>query len=357
MAARRPLVRPLGPFAEGWDPYAPADPMGPPLPGGYPAPRAIPKDVSADQGSGDGSSSSDAPSRIARLLERQLYVRGRPGGSVLFKYDTSSLQNSVNSLQWQEIARLEGQMPQRCVIYSTYSQFGNLTGTFAAISELLPPRVLLRIRVGGGAAGGASNAIQIVPAGVPVAVTGENIYVDVGIFLDEWGDIPVSTANGFTTANGVINQLNITANCFIAPGDPTITAQPTAWYRPSGPPPSTTWERSGLNVWQGPGRLKQALGYAAAGNAATDYLMFFDWPSGATLGSFPATSVPLATIPLEAGAPFSVDFSVSTKVVSQGLIWLLSSTSGTYTSTTDTAAVWVERYSDLQVLGNDQPYP
>jgi hypothetical protein len=180
MAARRPLVRPLGPFAEGWDPYAPADPMGPPLPGGYPAPRAIPKDVSADQGSGDGSSSSDAPSRIARLLERQLYVRGRPGGSVLFKYDTSSLQNSVNSLQWQEIARLEGQMPQRCVIYSTYSQFGNLTGTFAAISELLPPRVLLRIRVGGGAAGGASNAIQIVPAGVPVAVTGENIYVDVG---------------------------------------------------------------------------------------------------------------------------------------------------------------------------------
>jgi hypothetical protein len=351
----------------GWDPYAP----GYPLQGGYPPPRAVPLDPSYsgqggslhEGGPGGGAGPGAAPGghaspehsvleRIARLLERQIHVRGRPGGSTKFTYDP---KNQPASLQFQEVARLEGDSPQRCVIYSTYSQFGNLTGFFATIGQLIPPRVLLRIIVGGGASGGTSNCVQIVPAGVPVAVTGECIYVQVGIFQDEWGDIPLDPAT-WSTANGILEQLDITAQAFIAPGDPTITAQPTAWYPPNGAPPSTTWERSSLPVWQGPGRIKQVVGYASADNSQTDYLQFFDWPKGATIATLPAGAVPLFEIPLPAGDPFSLDLIPSTKVVSQGLFWALSSTSGSYTQSTDTCAVWVERYSDLQVLGNDQPY-
>lgn len=356
MGARRRGLQGGGPFPGGWDPNAPAIPLIP-MPGGYPQPRAVPRDGSFD-GTEAGGASPDPTSRIAALLERHALIRGRPGGSVRFQYSQASLQDSVNSLAFQEVARLEGRVPQRCVVYSSYKQFGNLSGFWATVAQLLAPRVLLRIKVGGGASGGASYSQMIVPAGIPVAVTGDNIYVDVGVFLDEWGDVPISTAQGFTTANGITTQLNTEANVFIAPGDPTITAQPTAWYPSSGPPPSVTWERTHLPVWQGPGRLKQAAGYASAGNAAENFLFFFDFPKGATLGTIPSTAVPLiAPIPLAAGAPFSLDFSVSTKAVSSGLYWALSTTSATFTPSTDTAAVWVERYSDLQVVGNDQAYP
>jgi hypothetical protein len=354
-----------GPFPGGWNPNGLAldELRRHPMPGGYPHPRAVPIDPSIDPSSGDPSSSGSAgPShpaeRIARLLERHTHIQGRPGGSVTFEYDPSSLQASITSLQFQEVARLEGRVAQRCVIYSSYTQFGNLSNFFATLGRLAPPRVVLRIRIGGGALGGSSNVVQFVPAGVPVAVTGENIYVDAGIFLNEWGDIPLSTGQGFTTGNGITTQLNVTANVFISPGDPTITAQPTAWYPPSGPPPADTWERAANPVWQGPGRIKRIVGYAPTGNSDTDFLQFFDWPEGgSTLGTLPAASVPLLEIVIPPGENFDVDLSQSTRVVSQGLLWAVSSTSGQYTASTDLAAPWIERYSDLQILGNDQAYP
>jgi hypothetical protein len=356
VGARRTARRiPSGPFEGGWDPRQPAFPMDPPLPGGYPQPRRMPLDPSADEGSASGSGGDDSGA-IFRLLRRHEEFAGRAGGTVNLNYDYTQ-----GVSQWTEVARMMRERPERCVIYSTYKNFGNLADGFVTIGKVIPPRVLLRIRVGSGGNSGSAQAIMIVPAGVPVAVTGDHIYVDTAMFEDEWGTVPINTtiftaANGFTdivAGDSATNVLSTQVSAFIAPGDPTITAQPTAWFQPGGPE-ATTWELVAANVWQGPGRLKQALGYAPSSNAATDYLMFFDWPnlSDSIVLPVPAAAQPLIEIPLPAGDPFSLDFSVSTKVVSQGLYWAVSSTSGSFTQSTDKAAVWVERYSDLQLDNN-----
>jgi hypothetical protein len=203
---------------------------------------------------------------------------------------------------------------------------------------------LMKILVGGGNSAGGDQILQVVPAGVPVTLAGHSIYVVAGVYLDEYALSPF-----FYT--GPPGNFNVTVSAFLSTQGDFVDTMKTQWVEPVTPL-SNNWgiENDFGTPIYGPRHLKQAHGFASAANAATTYLMFFDW-NGEPTALPPAGTAPLFTIPLPPGDHFSWDCITSSRKFEWGLVAALSTAPDFFALDGGSLArVDMELYSDLQTI-------
>jgi hypothetical protein len=292
---------------------------------------------------------------LLQLEQSQLKPLGRLGGTFTLVAQINPADPGGSGLYIPdiEIARLEGKKAgTRVTLYSKNGPFlgessvnpGSAVGPedFAAFGNGFQPRVLLKIRVGGGNAAGGDNILQVVPAGVPVTLSGESIYVTAGVYLDELGLSPFFM-------DGSPGSFSTTVSAFLSVQGDHTDQKSTQWVQPVTPLSNqgviSTDEGSAV---YGPRHLKQAHGFASAANAATTYLMFFDW-NGVPTALPPNGTIPLFTIPVPPGDHFSWDCISSSRKFEWGLVWALSTAPDFFElDGLSLARVDLELYSDLQ---------
>jgi hypothetical protein len=289
--------------------------------------------------------------------QSQYKPRGRLGGTVLLTTvrDPALPAGTGLVIPDIEVARLEGiKAGTRITLYSKNSPF---TGTsianpgtpvgaedFSAFGNGFQPRVLMKILVGGGNAAGGDQILQVVPAGVPVTLAGHSIYVVAGVYLDEYALSPF-----FYT--GTPGNFSVTVSAFLSTQGDFVDTMKTQWVEPVTPL-SNNWviENDFGTPIYGPRHLKQAHGFASAANAATTYLMFFDW-NGEPTALPPAGTMPLFTIPIPPGDHFSWDCITSSRKFEWGIVAALSSAPDFFALDGGSLArVDMELYSDLQTI-------
>jgi hypothetical protein len=286
----------------------------------------------------------------------QFKPRGRLGATVLLTTvkDPSNPTGDGLVIPDMEVARLEGlKAGTRVTLYSKNGPFSGLSavnpGTplgpqdFSEFGNGFPPRVLLKILIGGGNAAGGDNTLQVVPAGVPVTVAGESIYVVAGVYLDELGLSPF-----FMTDTG---NFSVTVSAFLSVQGDSVDTMKSQWVIPVSPLAGVGGIETDLGIHvYGPRHLKQAHGFANPANAATTYLMFFDW-NGQPTTIPPNGTIPLFTIPLPPGLHFSWDCITSSRKFEWGVVWALSTSPDFFVfDDASTARVDLELYADLQVV-------
>jgi hypothetical protein len=299
----------------------------------------------------------DALTTMLQYDQSQYKPRGRLGGTVLLTTVRDPTLPAGEGLVIPdiEVARLEGiKAGTRITLYSKNSPFSGTSvvnpGTpvgaedFAAFGNGFQPRVLMKILVGGGNSAGGDQILQVVPAGVPVTLAGHSIYVVAGVYLDEYALSPF-----FYT--GPPGNFNVTVSAFLSTQGDFVDTMKTQWVEPVTPL-SNNWgiENDFGTPIYGPRHLKQAHGFASAANAATTYLMFFDW-NGEPTALPPAGTAPLFTIPLPPGDHFSWDCITSSRKFEWGLVAALSTAPDFFALDGGSLArVDMELYSDLQTI-------
>lgn len=355
--------RPGHPGAPAGFPYQPGNPLQ--TFQGQQDPNLVPVGSGGDGGGGSGDPNI---AKIASLVHSALRPRGRLGSVAMCGVaDPDFAPAPFNTLipNDVEFARLENMaVSQRVTIYSSASSImGQVVGsTFPPGPEntglLQTPRFMMKINVGGG--NGTAAQLITSPVGVPITVTGTNIYVTVGFYTDESCKnlVTPSTTNYAGTASYAFANIAV----FMAPAGDYTGIEATRWF-PSFPINNGAMSASGPGVYpngpfflNGPFRLKSMEGYASAANVGTRWLMFFDWPSQFTLGIPPNGTQPLFAFPVPVGNPFFLDCIESSRVFQYGMIWAVSSTEGTLTF--DAASNFqfgIEIYSDLQSTTDSAP--
>jgi hypothetical protein len=285
--------------------------------------------------------------------QSQLKPRGRLGSTALLTAVTNPAFPASADLYIPdiELCRLEGiKAGTRVTLSSKNGPFMGLSNAtpgapvgpqdFALTGAGNQPRVLLKIRVGGGNRAGGDQTLQVVPAGVPLTLAGESIYVTAGVYLDELGLSP------FFMENFAGGTFSVSVSAFLSVQGDHVDQRSTQWVPPSVPlqDGGAIETDNGVEVF-GPRHLKQAHGFASAANPATVYLMFFDW------NAFPpAGSIPLFTIPVPPGDHFSWDCITSSRKFEWGIVWVLSTAPDLYEPAIGyLARVDLELYADLQV--------
>jgi hypothetical protein len=290
---------------------------------------------------------------LLQFESSQLKPLGRLGGTiVLTAVPNPDIASATKLIYDQEIARLEGKKAgTRVTLYSKNGPFlglsaitGDAVGAedFTSVGNGSQPRVLLKIIVGGGNTAGGDQVLQVVPAGTPVTLAGEALYVTAGVYLDELGLQPFSIDNGST--------FSVTVSAFFSVQGDHTDQKNTQWVLPLAP----LAQAGGIpnqfgGLVYGPRHLKQAEGFASAANTDTTYLMFFDWNGSPT--AFPGVgNAPLFAFPVPPGKTFSWDCISSARKFEWGLVWALSSAPDFYDPDVGSLArVDLELYSDLQV--------
>ena len=199
------------------------------------------------------------------------------------------------------------------------------------------PKVLIRIT--SGVLG--VKTVSYTMCGTPKTVSGTDFYVEAQVFYDE---------SGIIAAPGYINA-SVTA--YFSEGEGQ-DLQPTTWVQSNFA--NYTYVGSFLTLYQGPGQLREVIGYNHG--AAPTWLFFWDWPfPGNTAATAPTgpppggnnPSHPILIIPVPANAAsgtsadpyFSFDAISSKKNFTYGLAFAASSTGDTY-SYDSSALVHVE---------------
>jgi hypothetical protein len=340
--------RPGHPGAPAGFPYQPGNPLQT-FQG-----QQDPSSVGGGSG-GDGGGGSGDPNiaKIASLVHSALRPRGRLGSiGLLGVSDPNFAPAQFASLTPTdtEFARLENMaVSDRVTVYSSASSIqGVVVGSaFPPFSgnttDFFTPRFMMKIHVGGGQ--GAAEQIITAPVGVPITVTGTNIYVTVGFYTDETcAELVTATSTGYTgTASYAFANISV----FMTPQGDYNPIKPTRWFPSSFENPMAS---GAANAVPGPFHLKAVEGYASAANPGTRWLMFFDYPASVVPGFPPAGTRPLFAIPVPPGNPFSWDCGESARVFQYGMVWAVSSTEGTFTGP-DVASEFqfeIELYSDLQ---------
>lgn len=246
--------------------------------------------------------------------------QGRLGGTV----------TATGGETWRTLCRMEND--GRSYAGTIYTSAGPIVQPTGGGFPVANPRVVVRVRIGGGNRAGNTSIYRYTLAGIPMSFEGTDVEVGVLIAPNEFADFgPPADATPF--------PVTVQSECagFIAIGSNAgeDLAQ-TAWHEPASPLAASEV------VQIGPGRIHQIQGFNHDANLA--YLMFFDATAVPANGT-----VPLFTIPVPGGdTTFSNDFIKSTRVFMYGLVWAVSTTPDTLTQSAAVMRVDVELYQQTQ---------